>query len=172
MPDGSLIFFDGTRRFSMRTLGITLALTFAVTALAQQPAAMKLYSSSADVQALIAKSKSDKKEGQALVTQRILALAPYNANLEYRTAVANAAVHEKEAEMFYVIDGSGTLVTGGKLTEEKRTNADNLSGAGIEGGDVKNIAKGDFVMVPAGSPHWFSKINGSLVLMSIHLPKQ
>jgi mannose-6-phosphate isomerase-like protein (cupin superfamily) len=153
---------------------ISLALPFAAAvALAQQPAAQapKTFSSAADVQALIAKSKSERKEGQANVIQRILSLAPYNANLEYRAAVGPASVHEKEAEMFYVIDGTATLVTGGKLTKESRTNAENLSGTGIEGGHSQNIGKGDFIIVPENTPHWFSTINGTLVLMSLHVPR-
>jgi mannose-6-phosphate isomerase-like protein (cupin superfamily) len=85
--------------------------------------------------------------------------------------VANAAVHEKEAELFYVVDGAGTLVTGGKLTAESRTNAENLSGSGIEGGKSQRVSKGDFIMVPENTPHWFSAIEGTLTLMSIHLPR-
>jgi mannose-6-phosphate isomerase-like protein (cupin superfamily) len=89
---------------------------------------------------------------------------------EYRAAVANAAVHETEAELFYVVDGSATLVTGGKLTNSNRTNAENLTGSGIEGGMSRRVAKGDFIMVPEGTPHWFSAIDGTVVLMSLHLP--
>jgi mannose-6-phosphate isomerase-like protein (cupin superfamily) len=138
---------------------------------AQSPAqAMKLFASSADVTALAAKANRERKEGQALVAQPILQLAPYNVSLESRNAVANAAVHEKEAEMFYVIDGGATMVTGGKLVDEKRTNAENLSGSAIANGTTRHIAKGDFVMVPEGTPHWFSAIDGSITLMSLHLP--
>ena len=72
-------------------------------------------------------------------------LAPYNVSLEYRAAVANAAKDDPEAELFYVIDGSATLVTGGKLTNENLTNAANLSGSGIEGGVSRRVAKGDFM---------------------------
>jgi len=96
--------------------------------------------------------------------------APYTVNLEYRASVGPAAVHEKEIEMFYVVDGSATMITGGKLKDEKRNNADNLGGTGIEGGDSREVAKGDFFMVPAGVPHWLSQINGTLVLMSLHGP--
>ena len=158
----------------MRTTGITLVLTLAAAAaLAQQKGApaMKTFASSADVAAMIAKAKSDHKEGQALISQRILSLAPYNANLEYRASVGPAAVHEKEAEMFYVIDGSATMITGGKLTGESRTNPENLSGTGIEGGQSRSIAKGDFIIVPENTPHWFSAINQTLVLMSLHVPR-
>jgi mannose-6-phosphate isomerase-like protein (cupin superfamily) len=132
--------------------------------------ALKLFASSADVAALAAKAKSERKEGQALLAQPIVRLAPYNVSLEYRAAVANAAVHEKEAELFYVVDGSATMVTGGKLTAEKRTNAENLTGTGIEGGVSRHVAKGDFIMVPENTPHWFSAIDGTVTLMSLHLP--
>ena len=144
---------------------------------AQQPAAtpsaaaMRRFLASADVTALIAKAKAERKEGQALVAQPLLQLAPYTANLEYRVAVANAAVHETEAELFYVLEGSATMITGGKLTGETRTNAQNLSGTGIEGGTSRHVAKGDIVMVPEGTPHWFSGIEGTVVLMSLHLPR-
>lgn len=145
----------------------------ATAGLAQQPApdAVKTFASSADVTSLIAKAKADHKEGQAQVTERILQLAPYNANLEYRTSVGPAAVHEKDAEMMYVIEGSATLVTGGKLKEEKRNNPENLNGTGIEGGSAREVAQGDFLIVPEGTPHWFSKINGTLVLMTLHVPR-
>ena len=163
----------------MRAVIVGLALVFtSVPALAQQPAAPassgaagRTMVSAADVTALIAKARVDRKEGQALLAQSMLQLAPYNVSLEYRAAVANAAVHDKEAELFYVVDGSATLVTGGKLRDEKRTNADNSSGSGIEGGVTRHVAKGDFVMVPEGTPHWFSAIDGTVVLMSLHLPR-
>ena len=155
----------------MRAIGIILALTLAAAAAMAQQSAVKTFASSADVAELIAKAKRDHKEGQANLVQRILSLAPYNANLEYRTTAAPASVHEREAEMFYVIEGSGTLVTGGKLVEEKRTNAENLSGSAVEGGNSQNVAKGDFIMVPENTPHWFNKVDGALILMSIHIPR-
>src|SRR5262245_28947396 len=99
-------------------------------------------------------------------------LAPYNVNMEHRIMGQAASVHETEAELFYVVDGSGMLVTGGKLKEEKRTNAENLSGSGIEGGVSKKVSKGDWIMVPAGVPHQFPSVDaGALTLMSLHLPK-
>jgi mannose-6-phosphate isomerase-like protein (cupin superfamily) len=161
----------------MRAIGISFALTLLTTAaMAQQGAApsaqaVKTYSSSADVAALQAKAKSERKEGQPLVVERILQLAPYNANLEYRASVGPASIHEKEAEVFYVIDGSATMVTGGKLLGESRTNAENLTGTGIEGGMSRSVAKGDFVVVPENTPHWFSSINGAITLMSLHVPR-
>ncbi len=125
--------------------------------------AMKTYTSAADVQALIAAKRN----------ASLLAAAPYSVNMEYRASVGGAAVHEREAEIFYIIEGTGTLVTGGKLVNETRTNATNLSGTRVEGGSSRTVSKGDFVLVPEGTPHWFSAIggNGVLVDMSIHVPR-
>jgi len=157
----------------MRLIAISLVLTIvAAAAWAQQPAPpTKTFSSAADVAALIAKAKAEHKDGQPIVAENILRLAPYSANLEYRSSVGPAAVHEREAELFYVLDGSATLITGGKLANEKRTNAENLTGTGIEGGNTQAVAKGDVVIVPENTPHWFSAINGTIVLMSLHVPR-
>ncbi len=137
------------------------------------PPSPKLFASSADVAAMIAKAKAERRADQPNYTQPILILAPFSANLEHRVAgvMAPAATHEREAEMFYVIEGTGTVVTGGTLRNERRTNPENLSGTAIDGGASRKIAKGDFIMVPEGVPHWFGEIDGTLVLMSIHLPK-
>jgi len=158
----------------------TIVMLASAAALAQQPAsqapapapAPKLFGGSADVTSMIAKAKAERKPDQPNFVQPILQLAPYNANLEYRAAGVNApaSVHEREAEMFYVVEGSGTLVTGGTLREEKRTNAENLTGSGIQGGTSRRLAKGDWVMVPEKTPHWFTQVEGAIVLMSIHLP--
>ena len=137
------------------------------------PAAAKLFASSADVRAMIAKAKAERKADQPNFSQPIVALAPYSANLEYRVGGLNApaSTHAKDAEMFYVVEGSGTVVTGGHLQNERATNPDNASGTGIEGGDSRRIAAGDFVLVPQGTPHWFTQIDGALVLMALHLPR-
>lgn len=124
------------------------------------PASLKTFASSADVQALIAKAKNERKEGQAIVIEPILQFAPFVANLEYRPSAGAAAVHPDQAEMMYVIEGSATLVTGGKLT-----------GKAIEGGDVRTVSKGDFLVVPEGTPHWFSAVNTTLVLMTFKVPR-
>ena len=140
---------------------------------AADPSALRLFAAAGDVSALVAKAKAERKPDQANFVQPIVQLAPFNANLEYRVAGinANASVHKRDAEMFYVVEGTGTLVTGGKLRDERQTNADNLTGSGIDGGTRTKVSKGDYVMVPENTPHWFGEIDGALVLMSLHLPR-
>ena len=123
--------------------------------------------SASDVAAMEAKQPKDKNSlGQAM-----LKLGSYSVNMEHRVMGQAAAVHEKEAELFYVIDGSGTIVTGGKLVEEKRTNEANLTGSSIQGGVSKKISKGDWVMVPEGVPHQIPNVDGAITVMSLHLPR-
>jgi mannose-6-phosphate isomerase-like protein (cupin superfamily) len=121
----------------------------------------------AEVAAMIAKSPADRNA----LGQRIIQLGTYSINMEHRVVNQAAAVHEKEAELFYVIEGSGTIVTGGKLVEEKRTNDANLSGTSIEGGVSKKISKGDWVLVPEGVPHQIPNVDGALTVMTLHLPR-
>src|SRR3982751_2368949 len=80
---------------------------------AQTPAPSVKVVTGSELAAIIAKQPKDKNGNQTFID-----LAPYNVNMEHRIMSQGAAVHEKEAELFYVIDGSGTLVTGGKLVEE------------------------------------------------------
>ena len=77
-------------------------------ALPQAPAAQKVrissamntFSSAADMQALLAKAKAEHKEGQVMVAEHILSLAPYTANLEYRPIDGAVAVHKKKRKWF------------------------------------------------------------------------
>ena len=149
------------KRVPVLTLLSSLAAVLSAQGPAPVPVAgIKTFASSADVAALIAKAKSERKDGQAIVTQPILQFAPYTATLEYRAIAGAAAVHPKDAEMIYVIDGSATFVSGG-----------NLTGATIQGGDTRTVSKGDFLVVPEGTPHWFSAVDGAVVLMTIKMPR-
>ena len=164
----------------MRAYSIALLLSMAAMASAswaQAPATpaeetMKTFASSAEIGDLIAKAKAERKEGQAVVFERILALAPYRAALEYRAGLAPAQVHEKDAELMVVVDGAGMITTGGTLVDEKRSNAANLSGSGIAGGTVQALQKGDILIVPEKVPHQTKPAEGQvIVLMTFHVPR-
>ncbi len=132
----------------------------------QQPGQVK-FVTAADITALMHKQPPDRNSlGQTFLTD-----GPYKVNMEHRVAGAGGAVHEREAERFYVIDGAGTFVYGGKLVDEKRTNESNLSGTSISGGETRKVSKGDWFMVPAGVPHQVSAVDGPLTLMTLHLPR-
>nr|TFG53190.1 MAG: cupin domain-containing protein [Hyphomicrobiales bacterium] len=68
----------------------------------------------------------------------------------------NASVHEDLTEIYYIVSGTGTFVTGGRVTDpENRT-------LGITGGAAQRVEPGDFVVLPPGTPHWFGEIDGAI----------
>ncbi len=153
-----------------------LAFTFLTTALAsgalaQQAASPRTFMNDKEIMGLVDKAKADRKGDAPLVAEPILSLAPYRAQLEYRPGTSPAAVHEKDAELMVVLEGTGNIVTGGKLVDEKRTNANNLSGSSIAGGSSQAVVKGDMLIVPSNTPHQVIPTGGApIVLMTMHVP--
>ena len=89
-------------------------------------------------------------------------------------AVADSAsLHEtKVTEIYYILDGGGTLVTGGKLREpvarqkSAMTSSENVrSTSGIDGGVARRVGKGDIVIIPGGVAHWWSKRDGDVTYL-------
>ena len=90
-----------------------------------------------------------------------------------RTAPGKAEVHQKQADVWYVIDGGCLLVTGGTVKNAAPGSAGEIRGAGIEDGEEHHLAKGDFIRVPAGVPHWIKKIEGKeIVYIVVKYPDQ
>jgi len=117
------------------------------------------YMSAAEVQAAIEKLPKDRANSSV----RVFSLPPYNVNIEHRQPMAQgASVHADEDELFYILDGSAAMLTGGKMAGEGKT---------IEGGVTQKFGKGDWIMVPSGVPHQFVDITGPITLLSLHLPK-
>lgn len=68
-------------------------------------------------------------------------------------------LHTRDADIIYVLEGTATLVTGGTLVEPHDVSADEIRGKGVSGGDTRRLAKGDVIIVPAGTPHWFREVS-------------
>lgn len=71
-----------------------------------------------------------------------------------------ANLHEvNTTEIYYMIEGVATLVTGGTLAEPTSTpNGTSVRGNGIDGGISRRITKGDVVIIPGHTPHWWSEL--------------
>jgi mannose-6-phosphate isomerase-like protein (cupin superfamily) len=158
-------------------LAIAAALVLATAVQAQPPAAPPAPRPPAvadptaatwgEVQTLIAEAKAQRREGQPLVSL-LLAQAPgYTARIDYRASAGPANLHETENEIFYVLEGAATLVTGGTLVEPTAPRNGNRNGARVDGGQAREVSAGDVLFIAAGTPHGFSAVQ-RLVVLSIH----
>lgn len=152
----------------MRIMVLTAVLgTFALPAFAQTKPDI-VYASPDDVGAAIAHAKAAK----TLAAEPIVAVGPYHLSAEYRANPTPASLHEKNNELINVIDGSGTMIVGGTLKDEKRRDDSNLNGSGIEGGTSFALTKGSYLFVPAGIAHYFAVIGkDGLTITTIYIPK-
>ena len=145
----------------MRKFFLAAALaTLAAPALAQGPAPATIVSA-AQVQALSARAAAA-QDGQPNSKQTIIAADGYVLSLEHRVGKAPAAVHPTQAELMIVLEGAGTLTTGGTMTTAAMP--------GIDGGTAQHIARGDFILVPENTPHMLLPDSGALVLATMTIP--
>lgn len=159
----------------MRMLAIALSvMTYAGAASAQAPApaptdrTKATHFKAADLQAAISNLPADRAAGSV----RVFTLDPFNVAVEQRQPRAQgASLHQDRAELFYVIDGSATMLTGGTIADGKQSGT-NLQGTTITGGTRIEFTKGDFIMVPSGVPHQFVDIKAPVQVMSMYLPNK
>lgn len=82
----------------------------------------------------------------------------YKVHASRRDAPGEAEIHQTDTDVFYVLSGEATFVTGGTVPDARSTAPHELRGAAIEGGEVRTLRAGDVVTVPAGVPHWFRAV--------------
>lgn len=80
----------------------------------------------------------------------------------HREAAGQVEVHDKETDVFYIIEGDATLVTGGTMVGGKQSRPNQWIGSDITGGESRSLRKGDIVVIPAGTPHWFKQVPKSV----------
>jgi quercetin dioxygenase-like cupin family protein len=76
----------------------------------------------------------------------------------HREKAGQVEVHDKETDVIYVVDGEATFVTGGTAVGLKQTKAGQSIGTEVAGGESHHLTKGDVIVVPAGTPHWFKEV--------------
>jgi mannose-6-phosphate isomerase-like protein (cupin superfamily) len=89
-------------------------------------------------------------------------------------AEVNALRHDKITEIYVVREGSGTMVTGGSLVEpepitESAAIGPGARGSRIDGGTSRRVVAGDVVVIPPGTPHMFTALDGTIVYVTIRV---
>ena len=92
--------------------------------------------------------------------------------------VVAGTIHSEVTEVYSVLDGSGTLVTGGRLIDprprentarRRRVSGPGWTGNGMDGGETRQIGEGDVIIIPAGTPHYFSDIPESITYTVVRI---
>ena len=91
----------------------------------------------------------------------------YQVNTSRREAPGGAEIHAKYADIVYVLQGTATFVTGGKAVGAKTIAPDETVGSEIAGGDSHKLNKGDVIIVPAGTPHWFKEVTNPFLYLVV-----
>ena len=90
----------------------------------------------------------------------------------HREKAGQSEVHDKETDIFYVVEGAATFVTGGAMVDGKNTKPGQYLGAGIKGGQIHQLKQGDVLVIPAGTPHWFKEVPKSISYYVVKVLKQ
>ena len=151
----------------MRTIVIVLLGAVALSAGLLAQSGMRkpgTYKSAVQVRADLDKSKSELGIVAGQTSQVVEAGGGQMIVRRRMAGPNNASVHDDLTEVYQFIAGSGTFVTGGTIPDPKdRT-------AGIKGGVSQKVQTGDFVVLPPGTPHWFSQIDGSVTYVETRFP--
>jgi mannose-6-phosphate isomerase-like protein (cupin superfamily) len=144
---------------------IVLLPALCVCALAQGGAAPRApYMSAADIhKGLVTAVAADAAAGASVAIAPGIVVRRRSGGGEPQYAI----VHPLSMETYYIIEGTGSLVTGGVLDPPPAAPADPdvVRSKTIKDGLIRTVGKGDVIVVPPGTPHWFSAIDGTITYL-------
>ncbi len=142
---------------------------------AQSPASPKM---AVDVTAAELRATLKQAPAEGVMDQqiRVVDMGKYNVavGVLHRAAKARqtAIEHAQVTEVYYIIEGAGTFVTGGTMVDPTPSPADgttvkilvgpSTNGASIRGGQSRKVSPGDVIVIPPGVAHWFSAVEADM----------
>ena len=141
----------------MKIVLLAVLATTAALAAADGPAS-SVYKTSAELTAVL-------KTGQAtpdMLTSAVDITDRHRINMIRRTKAAGAVAHEGFAELHHIIEGSGTLVTGGTIVRPTGRGA-----ATIQNGVSRHVGPGDVILIPPGMAHWYKDLDGTITYLEV-----
>jgi uncharacterized protein YjlB len=92
----------------------------------------------------------------------LIEIANYKVHASHREGPGVVEIHTRDTDIIHVLEGSATLVTGGSIVEGKEIEPEEIRGMEIRGGESRIINKGDVIVIPNGTPHWFKEVKGPI----------
>ena len=115
-------------------------------------------------------------EAMAAVAKGNTTIIPLDPDLNIRvstglkTAPSGAIErHAGHSHIFFILEGEGTLVTGGTIVGEQERRPGEFTGTDIQGGDSRYLKKGDVITVPVGTPHWWKSVPDRVAYYAVHV---
>jgi mannose-6-phosphate isomerase-like protein (cupin superfamily) len=146
---------------------------------AHQPRGTTTDVSSSEIEALVKKTATDRVSDQAIRVVSIHGEYNVGVGVVHRAKTSPQSTpggieHAQITEVYHVIEGHGTLVTGGTLDNPKEVPLDNevvtvlngpsTGGSGVQNGVSRKLGPGDVVIIPPNTPHWFSEISSDQIV--------
>jgi mannose-6-phosphate isomerase-like protein (cupin superfamily) len=150
----------------LKTAVVAFVILLALSSAAQTPVLPSTLVSSGDIQTFINALPRNAVSDNPI---RIVDVGGYHVGVYgvFRPKIVHqeANLHEtKVSEIYYILDGNATMVTGGTLPDPKplRPGSTTMQSPRIEGGVSRKVSKGDVIIIPGRTPHWFSSQDGDL----------
>jgi mannose-6-phosphate isomerase-like protein (cupin superfamily) len=125
---------------------------------APPPGSPAIFKAAADLAAVL---RTATPTAAGMTTSPVSITDQYRINIVHRSKPAAPLAHPGNTELHYIVDGAGTIVTGGTILRGQGAEAT------IQGGETRRLAKGDVVVIPANSPHWYSAVDGSITYLEV-----
>jgi glc operon protein GlcG len=91
----------------------------------------------------------------------------YKVMTARRDGPGEVEVHSLDTDVFYIVKGSATFVTGGKVVDARNTAPNEVRGKSIQGGTPHHLSQGDILVIPHGVPHWFEGVEPPFLYLVI-----
>jgi hypothetical protein len=111
------------------------------------------YFPTSDVKQLAQKLTAQSKKEGGFAGETLTRYGNHLTMLAHREKTGSSELHEKVNDMFVIVDGDCSLLTGGKIVSPKTTAPNEIRGTGIQGGTSRKMGVGDIVHISAGVPH-------------------
>lgn len=162
----------------MRSIALTVIVLAAVSQAATRAQSGNLARAAVDVTNADIRTTLKQAPPDGVMDQqiRVVDIGKYNVAIGvlHRAAKAKqtAIEHAQVTEVYHIIDGSGTFVTGGTMVDPTPSPADgttvkilvgpSTNGASIRGGHSRKVGPGDVIVIPPGVAHWFSAVESDM----------
>src|SRR6185369_15388905 len=162
----------------MRTLALAVVLSLPAAA-QHMPRGSATDVSKAEIEATVQKTAALPVSDQAIRVVSINNENNVGVGVVHRAKTAGRDIgggieHSQITEVYHVISGNGTFVTGGVIENPRESPSDSavvkvLNGPSTGGGPIQNgvsrkLGPGDVVIIPPNTPHWFSEIKSDQIV--------